>query len=200
MVGCTYRGVPTEETTIRNPIGANMSLRRSVFDAVGGFRTGIGRVGSLPVGCEETELCIRMHKDAPQQYIHYQPAATVLHRVSSERTTWRYFCTRCYAEGISKALVSYCVGSQDSLSTESSYVSHVLLAGVFRNLAAGFHKRRSADLARAGAIIGGLALTASGYLIGRFSIRYSHSKQYQNIRTSLREKVILPMQPTSIIE
>src|SRR5581483_7826900 len=43
VVGCTYRGIPSHPSPVRNLIGANMSLRRSVFDAVGGFRTELGR-------------------------------------------------------------------------------------------------------------------------------------------------------------
>ncbi|HET7094259.1 MAG TPA: glycosyltransferase family 2 protein, partial [Thermomicrobiales bacterium] len=59
VVGCTYRGMPGQTAPVRNLIGANMSFRRCVLEAVGGFRSGIGRIGALPVGCEETELCIR---------------------------------------------------------------------------------------------------------------------------------------------
>ena len=134
VVGCTYKGMPSKEAAIRNPIGANMSLRRSIFATVGGFRSGIGRVGSLPVGCEETELCIRTRKHYPQDYFLYLPAALVFHRVTDKRATWRYFCSRCYAEGLSKALVSYCIGSNQSLSIERSYVSRVLLLGILQGL------------------------------------------------------------------
>src|SRR5688572_30210695 len=62
VVGCTYRGLPEQTASVRNLIGCNMSFRREVFSSVGGFRNGIGRIGTLPVGCEETELCIRARK------------------------------------------------------------------------------------------------------------------------------------------
>ncbi|MDO8674025.1 MAG: glycosyltransferase family 2 protein, partial [Dehalococcoidia bacterium] len=52
VVGCSYRGMPSSAATIRNPLGCNMTFRRSVFELVGGFREDIGRVGTLPVGCE----------------------------------------------------------------------------------------------------------------------------------------------------
>ena len=65
VVGCTYPGMPQTGSSIRNPIGANMTIRREVFYSVGGFINAIGRVGTRPVGCEETELCIRArHKNA----------------------------------------------------------------------------------------------------------------------------------------
>ena len=60
VVGCTYEGHPVTATEVRNPIGANMSVRRSVLERLGGFRVGIGREGAGVAGCEETELCIRM--------------------------------------------------------------------------------------------------------------------------------------------
>ncbi|HEX5504506.1 MAG TPA: glycosyltransferase family 2 protein, partial [Thermomicrobiales bacterium] len=104
VVGCTYLGLPGRATPVRNLIGANMSFRREVF-AAGGFRDGIGRVAARPLGCEETELCIRARQRWPGRVLLYQPAARVAHRVPPSRATWRYFRARCYAEGQSKALV-----------------------------------------------------------------------------------------------
>ena len=40
-------------------MGCNMSFRREVFERIGGFAEEIGRIGKNPLGCEETELCIR---------------------------------------------------------------------------------------------------------------------------------------------
>ena len=59
MVGCSHLGLPTTVTPQRNLLGAAMSFRRSVFDKVGAFDTDMGRVGSLPLGCEETEFALR---------------------------------------------------------------------------------------------------------------------------------------------
>src|SRR6266487_5790170 len=59
VVGCTYRGLPEELTVVRNPYGGCTCIRREVFETVGGFRDGIGRIGKRPLGGEETELCIR---------------------------------------------------------------------------------------------------------------------------------------------
>jgi len=50
VVGCSYRGMPCRTSPVRNPIGANKAFRRTVFDHVGVFRSGIGRIGSLPLG------------------------------------------------------------------------------------------------------------------------------------------------------
>ena len=118
VVGCTYRGMPEKAGMIRNPIGANMAFRREVFDTVGGFQREIGRVGKRRLGCEETEMCIRACHHWPQRGFLYHPQASVFHRVPGSRTNWRYFYSRCYFEGISKAFVSGYVGARDGLASE----------------------------------------------------------------------------------
>jgi cellulose synthase/poly-beta-1,6-N-acetylglucosamine synthase-like glycosyltransferase len=94
VVGCTYRGLPTVRGPVRNMIGANMSLRRDVIDDVGGFRASIGRIGTRPLGCEETELCIRARQRRPDAVILYEPRARVRPRVGPEWIGWRHFCAR----------------------------------------------------------------------------------------------------------
>jgi glucosyl-dolichyl phosphate glucuronosyltransferase len=171
VVGCTYRGMPAKATMVRNPIGANMSFRREVFDAVGGFRSEIGRVGRRALGCEETELCIRARQYWPMRGFLYQPPAKVFHRVPRDRTSWRYFCSRCYFEGISKALISRYVGAKDGLASERTYTLRVLPRGVGHGLTSAFFHRDLSGLGRAGAIICGFALTAVGYSLGRVLFR-----------------------------
>src|SRR4029453_16604472 len=90
---------------IRNFMGANMSFRRDALVDVGGFSTGLGRVGSTPLGCEETELCIRLASPHREGVLLYEPQALVRHHVPSSRATWGYFRSRCYHEGLSKAEV-----------------------------------------------------------------------------------------------
>jgi len=177
VVGCTYRGMPQASKTIRNPIGANMSLRREVFDAVGGFRSEIGRVGTRPVGCEETELCIRARKRWPQNVVLYQPQASVSHSIPDNRASWHYFCSRCYAEGLSKAVVTQYVGSKDSLASERTYTLRTLPQGVVRNLKQTLLYHDPAGLARAGAIVVGLVMTTMGYLVGSIFSRTATSKK-----------------------
>ncbi len=166
VVGCTYRGMPQSEQAIRNPIGANMAFRHEVFDIVGSFRSGIGRVGTYPVGCEETELCIRARQHWPGRMFLYQPQATVFHRISSNRTHWHYFYSRCYAEGISKAVVTRYVGVKDALASEYTYTIRALPRGGIQSLKDALLYHDLTGFARAGAIVVGLAVTAAGYLIG----------------------------------
>lgn len=167
VVGCTYRGMPETSCIIRNPIGANMAFRREVFDTVGGFQEHIGRIGTRPLGCEETELCIRARQYWPTRGFLYQPQAPVFHYVPATRTRWRYFFSRCYSEGLSKAFISRYVGVQDSLTSERAYTLKVLPLGVLRALRDAFVHRDHVGLMRAWAICSGLATTATGYLFGR---------------------------------
>lgn len=160
VVGCSYIGLPTTTAEVRNPIGAAMSIRRSAFDQVGGFSDGLGRIGSVPLGCEETEFGIRLRRDVPAAAIVYEPTAVVAHRVTPERATWRYFRRRCYAEGLSKAVVARRVGKESALAAERIYMTRALPRAVARDL------RRPARWSRVGTVVLGVAFTAAGYARG----------------------------------
>jgi glycosyltransferase involved in cell wall biosynthesis len=157
VVGCSYVGLPGAGAVIRNPIGANMSFRKEAFDAAGGFTDGIGRVGKIPLGCEETEFSIRAARACPGTTLRYVPDAVVRHRVTEDRVRWRYFVRRCLAEGMSKRMVSNLVGADAALATERSYVRRTLPAGVLRDVR---HPKR---WPRVAATIAGLALAGVGY-------------------------------------
>ncbi len=150
---------------MRNPIGANMSFRRDAL-ARDGFRVGVGRVGRVPLGCEETELAIRATGRVAGSRIVLLPAARVRHHVSADRVHWRYFASRCWAEGRSKAIVATLAGSQTGLSSERAYVRRTLPAGVVRG-ARDAARGDVAGLGRSASIVAGLAITAAGYLRGR---------------------------------
>jgi glucosyl-dolichyl phosphate glucuronosyltransferase len=169
VVGCSYRGRPQTIGKVRNLIGANMSFRREVFDSVGGFRNGIGRIGTKPIAGEEMELCVRASQRWPQGIFLYQPQATVFHRVPRKRVSWQYFCSRCYAEGLSKALITPYVGVKDGLESEFTYMVRTLSWGIMRSLAETFFHCNPSGLLRAGAILVGLVVTMAGYVLGSFS-------------------------------
>jgi hypothetical protein len=167
VVGCTYRGMPERSAPVRNLIGCNMALRREVIAATGGFSSRLGRVGTRPVGCEETALCIRAGRRFPDGQLRYETAAPVRHHVPARRAQVRYFLARCFAEGQSKARVSRLVGSRAGLSAERAYTFRTLPLGVLDNAVLAWRRRDGAALARAGLIVGGLAVTTAGYLTGR---------------------------------
>jgi glycosyltransferase involved in cell wall biosynthesis len=168
VVGCSYRGLPAERSPVRNLIGCNMSFRRDALERSGGFAHRLGRVGTDCLGCEETELCIRLGRETPGAVILYDPAARVAHRVTRARATLAYFLSRCHAEGLSKAEVVRRWGSSGGLESERRYVRRTLPAGVRDGLAASLGGDGS-GLARAGAIALGLTATVAGYAAGSWA-------------------------------
>jgi glycosyltransferase involved in cell wall biosynthesis len=161
-VGCSYRGLPLEPAPVRNMIGANMSVRRSVLEALGGFREELGRV-------EETDFCIRGLERFPDGVWLYWPAAGISHSVSATRTTWSYFRARCFNEGVAKASMVVGTGAASGLESERRYATHVLPAGVARGLAGALRGDRRAA-AQAAAISAGFLYTAAGYARGRLTL------------------------------
>jgi glucosyl-dolichyl phosphate glucuronosyltransferase len=164
-VGCSYRGLPTHACPIRNPIGANMSFRREAILRAGGFREGVGRVGAVPLGCEETEMAVKLAQALPGALIVHAPAARVDHRVHGERARVGYFVARCWGEGRSKATITRHVG-RAGMSSERNFVLRTLPRGIFLGLREAL-QGDAAGLARASAIVAGLTITVVGYARGR---------------------------------
>ncbi len=166
VVGCSHLGLPTETAPIRNPIGASMAIRRTVLDGLGGFRTGVGRVDTVPLGCEETELAIRARQRGFD--VVFEPRAVVDHQVTGIRGTFGYFVRRCYAEGLSKAKITDVVSVGEALETERRYVVRTLPRGVVRGVVrfvTGPHRWDA--LRSSAAIVIGLGTTSVGFVIGR---------------------------------
>lgn len=175
VVGATYRGVPLQPHDIRNPFGGNAAWRRTGLDLVGGFATGVGRVGNDAAGCEETELAIRLRQRLPQARIVFAPDATIRHRVTTDRERFGYFVTRCASEGTSKAKIAAMVGNT-ATSAEQAYVTKVLAPAVGRYVVAAARTRDVQPLARAGAIMVGLGATGQRYLRRRASDLLAQSR------------------------
>jgi GT2 family glycosyltransferase len=169
VVGCTYEGQPETRTDVRNLMGCNMSFRREVFEVVGGFDEQAGRVGLLPLGCEETELCIRVGQRIPGSRIVFEPGAVVTHRVTEARTSWAYLRRRSYSEGISKAAISRLVGSGAATQTERSYLRRVIVRAVLREAGHGLRGQRS-GLAACGGIALAVVATGFGFLRGSLGL------------------------------
>ena len=166
VVGCSYRGLPERVGPVRNPIGANMSLRTRLALEVGGFDAAVGRVGTHPTGCDETELAIRLVASRPGSAVFYVPAAAVDHHVGQERLKVGYFLRRCWHEGISKATVVRLAGASAGLERERRHVAVVIPTALLRdlrNLATG----DPGAFMRITVMLGGLATAVAGYLNGR---------------------------------
>jgi glucosyl-dolichyl phosphate glucuronosyltransferase len=177
VVGCSYSGMPQSDAVIRNPIGANMSIKREVFEAVGDFHSQIEDIGTRHAGgCEETELCIRARQHWPQGKFLYHPRANVFHRVPASRATWSYFAKRCYVEGLAKALVARHVGAKDGLSSERAYTLRILPLAIIRGLVDALVQRNIDGVGRAAAIVDGLSATTFGYVLGNMRLSANRLK------------------------
>ncbi len=174
VVGCSYVG--QKPGVVRNLIGANASFRRELF-ADGGFMTDIGRTASvaLPLGCEETEFCIRVAQQRPGGHFIFDDQASVVHHVPADRKSFAYFRSRCWSEGLSKAQLARRTGVESGLSSELSYSTVTLPMGVLRNVGSAFRGDWS-GLSRAAVIVIGLAYTTAGYIVGTVSRRLSERR------------------------
>lgn len=184
VVGCTYRGLPEQTAPVRNLIGCNMSFRQEVFGTVGDFRNGIGRVGTLPVGCEETELCIRARQHWPDRDFIYDPAAAVYHKVPGKRANFKYFTSRCYSEGISKATISRFTGHRSGLNSEWKHVFKVLPLGMLHGLQDVILHGDLSGVGRAAAIACGLFFTVYGFGMGTIKERQKARNEQRALRTA----------------
>src|SRR5258708_6053612 len=189
VIGCSYRGLPSEITPVRNFIGANMSVRKDILTLVGGFRESFGNNKSTETtqggskwfhhraGDEETEFCIRVTQQVPGSKWFYTPSAVVHHYVPPQRTRWSYFMCRCYDEGLGKASLVKLHNTSTGLSSQRTYTFQTLPQGMARGLADTFSLRDLSGALRAGAIVSGLAITTAGYPVGRIFSRINTAKK-----------------------
>jgi glycosyltransferase involved in cell wall biosynthesis len=135
IVGCSYKGLPTRRSAIRNPIGCNMSFRKKAFEKVGRFRLDIGRFGKKLLSKEETELSIRVLKGIQNSKIIYEPQAIVYHKVSRKRASLKYIWTRSFYEGVSNDMISLESKSARVSSAEASYLKYLIRVAIPSRLA-----------------------------------------------------------------
>ncbi|MGE2736216.1 glycosyltransferase family 2 protein [Mycolicibacterium vaccae] len=157
VVGCDYRGLPRDGAAIRNPIGAAMAVRRPALTAIGGFSDRLGRIDTLPTGCEETLMGIELARREPAGRIVRTASFAVSHAVPRDRATVSYFLRRCFHEGRSKAILSRMCGRDSALASERTYTTRTLPQGIWV-------ARRQPG--RAAALLVGLLTTGTGYLVG----------------------------------
>jgi glycosyltransferase involved in cell wall biosynthesis len=192
VIGCTHSGMPQQPEAVRNLVGANMSFRRQALVEAGGFRHELGRIGKIPAGCEETDLCIRIGHRHPEGTILYDPEASVGHYVPPARGQLSYYSSRCRGEGRSKAILSALVGSDSGLEAERTYVRRTLPLGVLR----GLRDAGRGGLGRAAAIVYGLANTTYGYLVAQRPAR-KIARRREQLTASEGPRRVLMVTPRS---
>lgn len=79
------------------PVGANMAMRREVFQKYGGFRTDLGRRPGTLIGNEDTEFGHRLLNAGERLW--YEPSATIYHPVQHNRISKEYFLKWSFDQG-----------------------------------------------------------------------------------------------------
>lgn len=158
-VGGSYAGMPTTTSRIRNVWSESMVVRRDPFMAVGGFRTGFGKLGEQNRP-EDTELCLRMSAATGGHWM-YVPDAVIRHAVPASRSTFGFFLRRCYHEGRGKVQMAGLHTGTEALVTEREYLRSLPKA-VARNIAAASRGRGVSHALRAGGVLAGVAAAGVG--------------------------------------
>ncbi|WP_203917532.1 glycosyltransferase [Rugosimonospora africana] len=159
-VGGSYTGMPTMTARVRNVWSASMAVRRTAFEAVGGFRVGFGKVGDR-ARPEDTDLCLRMSKATGGTWM-YVPQSRIDHPVPTARTTLRFFLGRCFNEGRGKVEMGRLNDGRESLDSERDYLRKTLPKAVGRGVAATLRGQGAANAGRAVAVLAGMCAAAAG--------------------------------------
>jgi GT2 family glycosyltransferase len=130
VVGCSYQGLPSEVSTVRNVFGGCALYRTELFRQLGGFDIELGRQPSGAGGCEETEFCMRANQAYPSGRFLYVPSAIIYHAVPAARSTMRYVIRRSAGEGTSKARLRAQIHERKALAAESEYIWHTIVGGL----------------------------------------------------------------------
>jgi glucosyl-dolichyl phosphate glucuronosyltransferase len=123
---CDYGDTPfVFEERRRVPLGANMAVRRSLVDRIGGFDPSLGRRGGSLLGQEQAEFFAR-GRNAGARGV-YVPAMELHHHVPAHRLTKQYFRRWWFWKGVSRARVD-AMHQQTELGVDLRavpYVAHV---------------------------------------------------------------------------
>lgn len=152
------------ELGARTVLGANMAVRRQVFDRVGGFAPHLGKLRGTLLSGEDHELCLRVQRAGYRAI--YVPHAVVHHWVPASRTTARYFLHWFYWSGITNAMLDQDTDVASPQRGMSLYFARTGAAALVRALAALARGRRAAALNRAVDTAFGL-----GYAVQRWGLR-----------------------------
>lgn len=162
-LGCSYAGLPSTRTEVRNVYGGCCGLRRSLFTELGGFDHRLGRSRMSKGGGEEAELCLRAKRRWPTACFAYEPAARIDHFVWPERLKLSYVLRRSYDEGKMKATVAAL--EPGGLAPELRFAAKLPIAFV-HYISRGIKSERD-GLARAAALAAFSSSVIAGLIAGR---------------------------------
>ncbi len=170
LVGVTHEGHAPHNSMIRNAFGCNMSFKKEVLKSTGGFDKNLGKNHGFNLQGEEPDLGIRIY----QQYntgTYYNENAVVYHSVEEHQTNIVWLCKRAYLQGITKYMIEDKYSTDNSLETESDYLSFLFLTQIPKYINS-IAKRNNVKTS-VSSIIGIILFTffvGIGYIRGFFSI------------------------------
>jgi GT2 family glycosyltransferase len=164
VFGCAYEGMPKNLAPLAHLIGANMSVRRSVFEKVGGFHS---------IDFDDLDLCMRVAKECPGQDVLYEPRAIVHHYVPAQRVTWHYFWRRCFFVNREKIHAFADMGSAANIRAEREFVRRAMTSQVLVEVGE-LLRGRWVGLTRLGAMVVGVVMAGSGHVVGRTQLLLRH--------------------------
>src|SRR5436190_9374149 len=89
----------------RVPLGANMAVRRTLIDRIGGFDPKLGRTGTSLLGQEQAEFFCRSRAIGARGL--YTPAMSLHHHVPARRLTRDYFRQWWYWKGVARSRLEH---------------------------------------------------------------------------------------------
>jgi GT2 family glycosyltransferase len=174
-VGCSYRGMPTTRSDVRNVYGGSACFRRDVFSRFGGFDASLGRTAAGLAGCEETEFCLRVRNQSLGLRFVYEPASVIHHRVPTQRQKASYLLRRCRGEGRSKAILRTLTGGDGHpLGSEAVYLTRTVPRGIATGIVL-FFRGDKWGLVRAALLAAAVVTTLVSYEATRLGIHFRRS-------------------------
>jgi len=114
--------------------GEGFAVKKSVAEALGGFRAELGMIGTTMGYGEETELQCRIRWLKPGARIVYCPDAVVEHLVRIEKMTLRWQLRRCTRQGLQAAAIyereAFGASRFPRLHALGAMLGHLALAGL----------------------------------------------------------------------
>lgn len=85
--------------------GANMSFRRDVLAAVGGFDGRLGRTGDCLLAGDENDLCRAVRRHSTKLRLVYEPQAVAHHKLDIDALSEALLIKRSYCGGVSNVRI-----------------------------------------------------------------------------------------------
>ena len=180
VFGCAYNGLPSTRAKLAHLIGANMAVRRSALEKVGGFHSD---------NHDDMDMC---HRLAFARFnVVYEPLAVVSHFVPATRMTWRYFWRRCYFVNLGKVEAFANMHDAAHLGAEFAFVGRIITRSIPAEVRQ-FLRGDMYGLVRTGVMVAGIMLAGLGHLSGKSKLLWSrrrsgvssmtHSSSIQQVR------------------